>query len=206
MATAFENSHPALRVQLNFAGSSMWVQQIQQGAPADVFAAADEVTMQRLVESGDVAGTPELFAHNTLQIVVAAGNPKRIATLADLARPGLTIALCAPTVPAGRYALQAFAKAGVSVPAATQELNVTAVTTKVALGEVDAGLVYVTDMRAFGSRVAGVDIPEGINVVAQYPIAVLKHTPNAAAAAAFVTFVLSPEGQRIIAADGFLPR
>jgi len=206
MASAFEKAHPGVAVELNFAGSQTLVQQIQEGAPADVFASADEVNMQKLVTGDEVAGTPQLFASNALQILVAAGNPKHIASLADLAQPGLTIALCGPTVPCGRYAGEAFSKAGVAVPGASQELDVKAVVTKVALGEADAGIVYVTDVRAAGSKTEGVDIPEAFNVVARYPIAVLKGAPNAAAAEAFVALVLSQEGQQVLATFGFLPR
>jgi molybdate transport system substrate-binding protein len=206
MASAFEKAHPGVAVELNFAGSQTLVQQIQEGAPADVFASADETNMQKLVASGEIAGTPQLFAHNALQIVVAAGNPKHIGGLADLAKPGLTITLCGPTVPCGRYAGEAFGKAVLAVPAASQELDVKAVVTKVALGEADAGIVYVTDVRAAGSTVEGVDIPAASNVVARYPIAPLKSAPNPATAAAFVAFVLSPEGQKGLATFGFLPR
>ncbi|MFI5393958.1 MAG: molybdate ABC transporter substrate-binding protein [Candidatus Binatia bacterium] len=206
VGNAFEKTHPDMKVQLNFAGSSTLVQQIQQGAPADVFASADEANMQKLVESGAIAGAPQLFACNTLQIVVPPGNPKHIAALADLAKPGLTIALCGPTVPCGRYAAEAFGKAGVTAPAASQELDVKAVLTKVAMGEADAGIVYVTDVRAAAGKVEGVDIPESSNVIARYPIAVVKNAPSAAAAAAFIKFVLSSEGQQQLASFGFLPR
>lgn len=206
VGNAFEKTHPDTKVQLNFAGSSTLVQQIQQGAPADVFASADEANMQKLVESGAIAGAPLLFARNSLQIVVPPGNPKHIAALADLAKPGLTIALCGPTVPCGRYAAQAFTKAGVTAPAASQELDVKAVLTKVAMGEADAGIVYVTDVRAAAGRVEGVDIPESFNVIARYPIAVVKNAPNAAAAAALIDFVLSSGGQQLLAGFGFLPR
>jgi molybdate transport system substrate-binding protein len=199
MARAFEEAHPGVKVELNFAGSQTLVQQIQQGAPADVFASADETNMQKLVASGEVAGAPQLFAHNALQIVVPAGNPKHIAGLADLAKPGLTIALCGPTVPCGRYAGEAFGRAGLAVPAASQELDVKAVVTKVALGEADAGIVYVTDVRAAGSKVEGVAIPKTSSVVAHYPITVLKSAQN-------VALVLSPEGQQVLATFGFQPR
>ncbi len=203
---AFEQAHPALKVQFNFGGSSTLVQQIQQGAPADVFASADEANMQRLVESAAVAGAPTVFARNRLQIVAPAGNPKHIATLADLARPGLTIALCGPTVPCGRYAAEAFGKTGVTVPAASQELDVKAVLSKVVMGEADAGIVYETDVRAAGSTAEGVDIPASSNVIARYPIATVKNAPNAAGAALFVEFVLSIEGQQLLERFGFLPR
>lgn len=206
MAGAFEKAYPGAKVALSFAGSSTLAQQIQQGAPADVFASADEANMQKLVEAGALAAAPRMFAHNQLQIIVAAGNPKHIAGLADLTKPGLTIALCGPTVPCGRYAAEAFATAGVAPPAASQELDVKAVLNKVSMGEVDAGIVYVTDVRAAAGKVEGVDIPVSSNVMARYPIAVVKNAPNAAAAEAFVAFVVSPEGQRLLARFGFLPR
>ncbi len=205
-ALAFASARPDIKVQLNFAGSSTLVQQIQQGAPADVFASADETNMQHLVEAGAIAGTPQLFARNRLRIVVAPGNPKGITGLADLAKPGLTIALCGPTVPCGRYAAAAFAKAGLIAPAASGELDVKAVLNQVAMGEADAGIVYVTDMRAAGGTVVGVDLPESSNIVARYPIAVLKDASNMAAAVAFMDFVLSPDGQRVLAKFGFLSR
>jgi molybdate transport system substrate-binding protein len=206
IAATFEKAHPDLKVQLNFAGSPTLVQQIQQGAPADVFASADEANMQKLTESGGIAGTPQVFARNQLQIAVATGNAKAITGLADLTKPGLTIALCGPTVPCGRYAAEAFAKAGLTPPAASQELDVKAVVSKVAMGEADAGIVYVTDVRAAGGKVMGVSIPESSNVIARYPMAVVKGAPNPAAATAFINFVLSPEGQRVLADFGFLPR
>jgi len=206
LATAFEQQHPGTKVQLNFSGSPTLVQQIREGAPADVFAAADEGTMQKLVQSGEVSGAPELFARNTMQIVVPAGNPQQIRALADLARPGLTIALCGPTVPCGHYAAEAFSKAGLAVPAASQEPDVKAVLNRVTLGEADAGIVYVTDVRAAGKKVVGVDIPAAVNVVARYPIAILKHAPHVAAAKAFLDFVLSPAGRQVLTTFGFAPR
>ena len=205
-ASAFEKSHPGGKVELNFAGSSMLVRQIQQGASADVFASADEENMRKLAGSGEVAGAAWLFARNQLQISVPAGNPAHVTGLADLAKPGLVVALCGPTVPCGRYAAEAFLKAGVAVPAASQELDVKAVVTKVGMGEVDAGVVYTTDVRAAGAKVEGVDIPQSENVVARYPIAALKRAPNPEGAKAFVDFVLSPQGQQLLAAFGFLPR
>ena len=116
------------------------------------------------------------------------------------------IALCGPTVPCGRYAAEAFGKAGMAAPAASQELDVKAVLTKVAMGEADVGIVYVTDVRAAAGKVESVDIPESSNVIARYPIAVVKNGPNAIAAAAFVDFVLAPRGQQLLDGFGFLPR
>ncbi len=206
VATAFERAHAGAYVRLNFAGSPILVRQIAEGAPADVFAAADEANMQKVVDAGDAAGAPATFTRNALQIAVAPDNPKHVEGLADLGRPGLVVALCGPTVPCGRYAAEAFAKAGIPMPAASQETDVKAVVTKVALGEADAGVIYVTDVRAAAGKVAGVVIPEPTNVVARYPIVALAHAPNPSAAAAFVAFALSAESQRILGTLGFLPR
>jgi molybdate transport system substrate-binding protein len=188
----------------NFAGSSTLVQQIQQGADAAVFAAADETTMAALVKSGHVAGAPAVFALNRLMIAVPPDNPKHVVSLADLAKPGVQVALAAPAVPVGRYAREVFAKAKVPVPAgASEELDVKAVLTKVTLGEVDAGIVYTTDVRAAGNRVLGIAIPDEHNVIARYPIAVLLDAKDAKAARAFVDFVSSPTGRDLLAGAGF---
>jgi molybdate transport system substrate-binding protein len=198
----FEAEHPGATVELSFAGSSTLARQIVEGAPADVFASADEENMQKV--AGDVAGTPQPFARNRLAIIVAAGNPKRVAGLADLARSGLTIALAAPAVPVGRYALEAFAKAGVPAPAGSNEADVKAVVLRVSMGEADAGIVYATDVAAGGGKVEGVAIPDAHNVLARYPIATLKSAPNAAGARELVAYVLSPPAQRVLAGAGFL--
>jgi len=204
IAKAFESSHSGVTVHGNFAGSSTLVQQIREGAPVDVFASADESNMQKLVDAGEVAGTPVVFARNRLAILVQQGNPKKIATIADLARPGQTVSLCGPTVPAGRYAREIFAKAGVGVPESSQELDVKAVVSRVVLGEADAGIVYTTDVRAAGDRVSGVELPDALNVVALYPAAALKRAGDAALAQAFVGFLRGPEAQAILAQLGFL--
>jgi molybdate transport system substrate-binding protein len=204
IGAAFERAYPGTTVQLNFAGSSTLVQQIQEGAPAAVFASADQPNMQILVQAGRVDGTPRIFARNRLAIVVPKGNPRHVATLADLTAPGLTLALCAPSVPAGRYAAEAFAKAGLPVPAASQEADVKAVVSKAMLGEIDAGIVYVTDVAAAGATVEGIAIPDQYNVVAQYPIAVLRGAAHPRAAAAFVEFVLATPAQTILRRFGFL--
>jgi molybdate transport system substrate-binding protein len=203
IGSAVGRADPRLRADFNFAGSSTLVAQIQQGAPADVFASADQPTMQKLLDGGLLSETPRVFATNRLQIVVPAGNPKGITTLADLMRPGLVVVLCAPAVPCGRYAVQALRKAGVGLVPASQEADVKAVVSKVALGEADAGIVYVTDVKGGGVKVQGIEIPENQNVVATYPIAVLKAAHDGRAAQAFVDFVLSPEGQRVLAGFGF---
>jgi molybdate transport system substrate-binding protein len=205
LARAFEASHPAARVQANFAASSTLVQQIEQGAPADVFASANEEQIRRLMEGGMLAGAPVRFARNLLAIAVEKGNPHRIRALADLAEPGLVVVLAAPAVPAGQYALEAFARAGVEPPAGSRELDVKGVLSRVALGEADAGVVYVTDVRTAGDTVTGVTIPDAENVVAHYPIAAVRAAPNPAGARAFVAFVLSPDARAVLVRHGFLP-
>lgn len=186
----------------NFAGTQTLTAQLTQGAQADVFASADAAHMKTVQDAGLVDGQPQLFAHNRLEIAVAKGNPRHIRSLADLARSGLVIVLADPSVPAGKYAQQALAKAGVTVHPASLELQVTAVLNKVALGEADAGIVYVSDVVTNG-KVDGVAIPDGQNVIADYPIAVLAVTSNKAAARSFVSFVLSPAGQAVLKRAGF---
>lgn len=201
---AFEASHPGTSVAFNFAGSPTLVQQIKEGAPADVFASADEANMQKLVDAGAVAGTPQIFAKNLLQIVVGKGNPKHIAGLADLTKPGLIVVLCGETVPAGRYALEAFKKAGVTPPLGSREPDVKAVVTKVSLGEADAGIVYLTDVWAASATVEGVGLSPDQNVTARYPIAVLRDAKHPEPARAFLDFVLSEPGKKILGDYGFL--
>ena len=198
----FQKSHPRTLVQFNFAGSSTLVGQIQQGAIGDVFASADQANMLKLIDSGFTAESPIVFAHNDLEIVVGKGNPKHITSLADLARSGSVVVLCAPAVPCGRYAAEALQKAGVRVKPASQEADVKAVLSKVTLGEADAGIVYVTDVKAAGSAVEGVAIPPALNVVAEYPIVILKDSQNRALARAFVSYVLT-DGRPILARYGF---
>jgi molybdate transport system substrate-binding protein len=200
----FEAAHAGAKVEFNFASSSTLARQIVEGAPADVFVSADEENMQKATAAGEVAGTPQVFARNRLAIIVTRGNPRHVTGLADLGRPGLTIALAAPAVPVGRYAAEAFAKAGVPVPAGSNEADVKAVVTRVSMGEADAGVVYTTDVAAGGDRIEAVSIPDAHNVLARYPIAATKHAPNEAGARAFVAHVLSPAGRRVLTAAGFL--
>jgi molybdate transport system substrate-binding protein len=202
MGKEFEKAHPGTMVTFSFGGSSMLVSQIQEGAIGDVFASADQPNMQKLIQAGLTAESPIVFAHNDLEIAVGKGNPKHITSLSDLARPGLVAVLCAPAVPCGRYAAQALQRAGVSVKPASQEADVKSVLSKVALGEADAGIVYVTDVKAAGAAVEGVAIPPALNVVAEYPIVILKDSQNRALARAFVSYVLS-DGRRILAQYGF---
>jgi molybdate transport system substrate-binding protein len=198
----FEKNHPGSMVKFNFGGSSTLVAQIQQGAIGDVFASADQANMQKAIDAGLVAGAATVFARNRLAIVVAAGNPKHILGLSDLAHSGLVVVLCAPAVPCGHYAVQALQKTGVTVKPASQETDVKAVVSKVALGEADAGIVYVTDVKAGGATVQGVEIPLPQNVVADYPVAILKDSQDSPLAKAFISYLLGA-GQSTLARYGF---
>jgi molybdate transport system substrate-binding protein len=199
----FARSNARVRFVFNFGSSSTLATQITNGAPADVFASADEANMQKIVDADLSEGTPETFASNRLQIAVATGNPKKIAALADLARSDVILVLAAPTVPAGKYALEALAKAGVTAKPVSQEVDVRAVLNKVSLGEADVGIVYVTDVKSAAGRVTGVDIPEQQQVLAKYPIAVVRDSKNAQLAHGFVEYLLSPAGQSLLAEFGF---
>ena len=204
VGTALGAGDPGLSVTYSFAGSGALVTQVQQGAPADVVATADTASMARLVDAGLVE-TPTTFARNQLQILVAPGNPLGIASLADLARPDLKVVLGDETVPAGRYAAQALQAAGVTVAPVSKEADVKAAVAKVTLGEADATIVYVTDVIAAGAKGQGVAIPDAQNVVAEYPIAVVKATGNHAGAVAFVDAVVNGAGQDALRQRGFLP-
>ena len=198
----YSSADGGTKVAFNFAGSQALATQIQQSAPADVFASADTANMGKVK---DLVGTPQNFASNLLAIVVEKGNPKGVKGLDDLASPDLKVVLAAEEVPAGRYARQILDKAGVSVTPVSQEDNVKAVVTKVSLGEADAGIVYVTDVTAGGDKVEGVDIPETQNVTATYPIATVKAGKAQDKAQAFMDLVLSSEGQQVLKQYGFLP-
>ena len=190
------------KVTFNFAGSQALATQIQQSAPADVFASADIPNMDKVK---DLVGTPQNFASNQLQIVVEKGNPKGVQGLDDLANADLKVVLAAPEVPAGKYAAEALGKADATVKPVSQEDNVKAVVTKVSLGEADAGIVYATDVTAGGDKVEGVAIPEELNVLATYPIATVKASQAQDQAQAFMDLVLSAEGQQVLKEYGFLP-
>jgi molybdate transport system substrate-binding protein len=205
LGTSFQAARPGVTVQFNFAGTPTLVTQIEQGAPADVFASADTTNMDKLTADGFTIGTSQVFAHNQLEIVVAPGNPESITGLADLAKPGLIYISAGPTVPAGKYALQALATAGVKVTPKSLETDVASVVSKIELGEADAAIVYTTDVQAAGSKVSGVPIPAAENVTATYPIIAVKGTKNAAVANAFIAYVISASGQSTLASYGFLP-
>jgi molybdate transport system substrate-binding protein len=201
---ALTAAHPSLRLTYSFAGSSGLVQQITQGAPADVFASADEKNMQELVDAG-VVDTPRTLVRNKLEIVVQPGNPKHVAGLSDLGRSDLRVVLVDPTVPAGTYSQQALNRAGVTVRPRSQELDVKSAVARVTSGEADAAIVYATDVKAAGAKAAGVSIVEAQNVIATYPIAVVKASTHRAAAEAFVEDMVSGDGQEALTARGFIP-
>ncbi len=204
LGTAFQTAHPGATVRFNFAGTPTLVTQIEQGAAADVFASADTTNMDKLNADGFTAGTSHVFAHNKLEIVVAAGNPKHITGLADLAKPGVIYITEAATVPAGKYALQILASAGVKVTPKSLETDVKSVVSKIELGEADAGIVYVTDVKAAASKVTGVPVPDSVNVIATYPIVAVKGSKNPNVANAFIAYVLSADGQATLQSFGFL--
>ena len=203
LGDAFTAANPDASVTLNFASSSDLAVQIGEGAPADVFASADQPNMAKLTDGAGTIEAPEVFATNRLEIIVEPGNPLEIAGVADLADPDLIIVTAAPEVPIGKYAEEVLTKAGVAMTPSSLEENVRAIVTKVVLGEADAGIVYATDVRAAGSAAEGVEIPAELNVIATYPIAVPSGSANQDSAAAFIDFVLSPDGQAILSSYGF---
>lgn len=199
LATAFEQEHDGVEVAFSFAGSSDLVAQIQQGAPADVFASADEKNMAKL---GADAIDPQPFATNTLEIAVPHDNPARITSLADLAKPGINLVTCAPAVPCGAAAAEVEATAQLDWKPVSEEQSVADVLGKVSSGEADAGLVYVTDVAASDS-VHGIAIPDAVNAANTYPIAALEGSDEADLARAWVDFVLGATGQQVLADAGF---
>lgn len=198
----FENQHPGVDVELELGPSSGLAEQVDAGAPADVFASASTDTMQSLVDA-DRVEQPTVFATNSLEIAVPPDNPGGVQQLADLADPGVTVAVCAPDVPCGVVATEVLDGAGLDVQPVTEEVDVKSVLTKVTLGEVDAGLVYVTDVRAAGDDVTGVEIPAAANAVTDYPVAVVADSPQADLAQEWVDLVLSAEGTRVLQEAGF---
>jgi len=201
----FEKAHPGVTVKFNYNGSSSLATSITQGAPADVFASAAPANMKTVTDAGDAAGTPQVFTRNTGEIMVEKGNPKKIMSVKDLANPAIKVAVCAPEVPCGAVATAIFKNAGVTVKPVSEETNVGGVVTKVTLGEVDAGIVYVTDVKESEGKAIGVPIPASQNDITEYPIAQVKGAPNATGAKAFISYVLGPDGQKVLASFGFLP-
>ena len=203
IGTKFEQLNPALEVTFSFGGSSGLAQQIVSGAPADVFAAAGPAPMKTVTDAGDAAGTPVTFVRNQLVIAVPKGNPGGVEDLSDLGDDSVTVVLCAPEVPCGKYAKQILDTAAVAVTPVSLEQNVKGVVTKVTAGEADAGIVYTTDVKAAGDAAEAVGIPAEINVIAQYPIASVKTSTNQEVDQAFIDFLLGDDGQAIMAKYGF---
>ncbi|GGO90777.1 molybdate-binding protein [Nocardioides phosphati] len=200
LGSTFEDAHPGTLVDFNYAGSSDLVAQIEQGAPADVFASADTKNMEKL---GAAAVDPADFATNTLEIAVPPDNPAHVTRLDDLARPGVQLVTCAPQVPCGAAAALVEAGAKLDWKPVSEEQSVADVLGKVESGEADAGLVYVTDVKAAGDKVEGIEIPAAVNATNTYPIASLEGAKDADLAAAWVAYVTGPAGQRVLREYGF---
>jgi molybdate transport system substrate-binding protein len=214
----FEEAHPGVVVQFNFTGSQQLALQLSQGAPADVFASANQKQMDVAVQTGRVdAAAEQIFAQNRLVVVYPQANPGKLSTLMDLATPGLKIILANREVPVGQYTIDFLNKAvndpqfganyetAVLKNVASFENSVKGVLTKVVLGEADAGVVYTTDITGDAvTKVGRIEIPDALNVIAVYPIAPLKDSPNQEMARAFVAMVLSPQGQSLLAKYGFM--
>jgi molybdate transport system substrate-binding protein len=203
LGTQLEKAEPGTKVTFSFAGSSDLVTQLTQGAPADVFASADTKNMTKAVDAGLVSGDPVDFATNTLTIVTPPGNPKGVASFADLARPGTSVVVCAPQVPCGSATQKVEEATGTALTPVSEESSVTDVLGKITSGQADAGLVYVTDAKSAGDKVTSIPFPESKGAVNTYPIAELEQSKNAATAQKFVDLVTGPEGQKVLAAAGF---
>jgi molybdate transport system substrate-binding protein len=198
----FEAAHPGDAVKFSFGPSSGLAEQITSGAPADVFASAAPANMQQVVSAGD-ASDPQNFARNIMEVAVPPANPAHVKSVGNLAKSSVKVALCQPQVPCGVVAAEVFKNAGIKVKPVTLQPDVKSVLTQVELGEVDAGMVYVTDVQAAGSKVKGVKIPADDNASTLYPIAVVTKTSQQGTAQAFVAYVLSPAGQQVLTAAGF---
>nr|WP_223884648.1 molybdate ABC transporter substrate-binding protein [Micromonospora craniellae] len=199
----FEAAHQGVQVTFSFAGSSALATQINQGAPADVFASAAPAPMATVTEAGNADGEPATFVRNQLVIAVPQGNPDRVTGLSDLTRPGAKVALCAEQVPCGAAARTVLDAAGVALTPVTLEQDVKAALSKVRLGEVDAALVYRTDVRAADAEVDGVEFPESAGAINDYPIVLLKDATNKPTARAFLEYVRSDTGQAVLTEAGF---
>jgi molybdate transport system substrate-binding protein len=199
----FETANPGTKVTFNFAGSPELAQQIVEGAPADVFAAASDSTMKTVSDAGQTAAAPTPFAKNTLQIAVAPGNPKGIASFADLAKPGFKVVVCAKGVPCGDAELKVETVTKIDVKPVSEEPDVKSTLSKVQSGDADAGLVYVTDVTAAKGAVQGIAFPEAAQAVTSYPIAVVKTSKQAELAQKFEALVTGQAGQQVLQAAGF---
>lgn len=201
IAKDFEAANPGSKIIFSFGGSSTLATQINQGAPADIFASAAPANMKTVTDAGNADGSPTIFVKNQLVIAVPKGNPKGIRGLADLVKPGLKVALCAEQVPCGAAAKKALTAANVPLVPVTFEADVKAALSKLKLGEVDAALVYRTDTKS--SDVDGVEFPESSGAINEYPVVLLKNAPNKTAAKAFLDYLLSDKGMAVLIAAGF---
>ncbi len=218
MKASLEESNPGLSITLNFASSTQLRAQLEQGAQADVFASADEKQMDLAQQAGLLDGVPAMFAHNRLVVILPRDNPAGIETLQDLSKPGFKLDLASETAPIGAYTRQFLERAS-AAPAfgadfeqralanvVSEEENVKQVVAKVRLGEADAGICYVSDVTPEAAPdLTTIDIPDELNQIATYPIAVLKDAGDPALAEAFVDYVLSAEGQAVLQGQGFIP-
>jgi molybdate transport system substrate-binding protein len=198
----FETAHPGDTVKFSFGPSSGLATQITSGAPADVFASAATANMQQVVSAGDAAN-PQNFAKNIMEVAVPPSNPAKVSSVNDLAKKSVKVALCQPQVPCGVVAAEVFKNAGLTVKPVTLQADVKSVLSQVELGNVDAGMVYVTDVMAAGTKVKGVTIPASDNASTLYPIATISSSKHKSIAEAFVAYVLSPAGQQVLTAAGF---
>ena len=198
----FEAAHPGDTVKFSFGASSTLATQITSGAPADVFASAAPANMNTVLDAGD-ASNPENFAKNTAEIAVPPSNPANVTSVSDLAKSSVKVAVCQPQVPCGVVGAEVFKNAGITVKPVTLQPDVKSVLTQVELGNVDAGMVYVTDVMAAGAKVKGIIIPASENASTLYPIAAISSSNELAVAQAFVAYVLSPAGQSVLTAAGF---
>ena len=199
----FEAANPDVHLVFNFAGSSDLVKQVEQGAPADVVATADDQNMQKLTAASETGGQPVIFASNTMAILVESGNPTGIAQVGDLARADLIVVLCGPSVPCGAAAAAVLRAAAVTVVPRSYENRVKGVVTKVVTGEADAGIVFVTDVLSAGGAAQGVDIPTDVNVVTHYPMVRTASAAHPELADAFIEYVGGAHGQAVLASYGF---
>ena len=197
-----EAAHPRDTVKFSFGASSALAEQIDSGAPADVFASAATKNMDQVVSTGN-ASNPQNFAENVMEVAVPPNNPAKVTSVNDLAKSSVKVALCQPQVPCGVVAAEVFKNAKITVKPVTLQPDVKSVLTQVELGNVDAGVVYVTDVMAAGSKVKGVTIPADVNASTLYPIAALTHSKYPSVAQAFVAYVLSPAGEQVLKIAGF---
>ena len=198
----FEAAHKGDTVKFSFGPSSGLATEITSGAPADVFASASPATMDVVVKAGDAA-SPQNFAKNVMEVAVPPNNPANVTSVTDLAKSSVKVALCQPQVPCGAVAAEVFKNANITVKPVTLEADVDSVVTQVETGNVDAGMVYVTNVLSAGSKLKGITIPADVNASTLYPIATIKGSKHASIAKEFVDYVLSPAGQQVLTAAGF---